>query len=67
MIILPQILDPFWPQTPNEEKTYGEISVNFVQQFEFSHSIEKVLKVSKHGSDDVLDVSLIQIKSWIKK
>lgn len=67
MIILLQILDPFWPQTANEEKTYGEISVTFVQQFEFSHSIEKVLKISKHGSDEVLDVSLIQIKSWMKE
>jgi tyrosine-protein phosphatase non-receptor type 23 len=60
-------LDPFWPQNINEEKTYGEISVVLLKQFEFSHSHENVLKVTKHGSEVVMNVSLLQVKEWKKK
>jgi tyrosine-protein phosphatase non-receptor type 23 len=63
----PQLLDPFWPQTVNEEKTYGEISVVLLKQFELSHCHENVMRVAKQGSDGVLNVSLLQVKCWKKK
>ena len=61
-----QILDPFWPQKVDEEKTYGEISIVLLKQIELPDCIEKFLKVTRHGSDDFMDISLLQIKSWKK-
>lgn len=57
-------MDPFWPQNIDEEKSYGEISVVLEKQFEFSHCFEKMLKVTKAGSDEAMKISLLQIKSW---
>lgn len=59
-----QLLDPFWPQQIDEEKSYGEVSVVLEKTFEFSHCFERMLKVTKSGSDDAMKVSLLQIKSW---
>jgi tyrosine-protein phosphatase non-receptor type 23 len=60
-------LDPFWPQNVNEEKSFGEISVTLQKQFELSHCFEKQLKLTRHGSDTVANVSLLQIKAWKKR
>lgn len=67
MFLILQLLDPFWPQHINDEKSYGEVTVTLLKQFELSHCYEKQLKVTKHGSDTIMDVSLIQIKNWKKK
>lgn len=61
------MLDPFWPQNIGEEKSYGEVSVTLTKQFEFSHCHEKVLKVTRHGSDAAMNISLLQIKAWKKR
>lgn len=66
MLIL-QLLDPFWPQNVNEERTFGEITVSLVKQFELSHCHEKQLKLTRHACDTVVQVSLLQIKNWKKK
>lgn len=62
-----ELLDPFWPQNVNEEKSYGEISVVMLQQFELSHCVENQLKVTRHGSETTMRISLLQIKNWKKK
>lgn len=62
-----QLLDPFWPQSIDEEKSYGDVSVVLEKQFELSHCFERMLKVTKVGSDDVMKISLLQIKSWKAK
>lgn len=66
-IFLLQLLDPFWPQSINEEKSYGEISVTLLKQFELSHCFEKTFKVTRHGSDMNVNISLLQVKTWKKK
>ncbi|KAL7034369.1 hypothetical protein ACKWTF_007933 [Chironomus riparius] len=62
-----ELLDPFWPQNINDEKSYGEVIVTLIKQFELSHCFEKQLKVTKHGSDKAMEISLIQVKNWKKK
>uniref|UniRef100_W4VRD8 Putative tyrosine-protein phosphatase non-receptor type 23 n=1 Tax=Corethrella appendiculata TaxID=1370023 RepID=W4VRD8_9DIPT len=61
-----EILDPFWPTEVNKETSYGDISVTLLKQFDLTHCIERSLKVTMHGSDFVLNLSLLQIKAWAK-
>ena len=56
-----------WPQNVGDEKSYGDISVSLEKQLELSHCFEKLLKVAKQGSDVVIKISLLQIKSWKKR
>lgn len=60
-------MDPFWPHVINEEKSYGDITVTLMKQFELSHCYENQLKVLRHGSENAANISLIQVKTWKKK
>ncbi|CAO1401981.1 unnamed protein product [Diamesa hyperborea] len=61
-----EILDPFWPTNIDEEAHYGDVTVVMLKQFEHSQSLERILRVTRHGSDVVMNVSLLQIKTWKK-
>lgn len=61
-----EMLDPFWPQEINGESMFGDFSVTLLQQFDLSHSIERSLKVVLHGSDAILNLTIVQIKLWAK-
>lgn len=61
------MLDPFFPQSINIEVHYDDFSVTVLKQFDLSHCIERSLKVTMHGSDAILDISIIQVKAWPKK
>lgn len=61
------MLDPFFPQTMNAEETYDDFAVTVVKQFDLSHCIERNVKVTMHGSDIILDVTILQNKAWPKK
>lgn len=61
------MLDPFFPQAINAEETYDDFAVTVVKQFDLSHCIERNVKVTMHGSDIILDVTILQIKAWPKK
>lgn len=61
------MLDPFFPQAINAEETYDDFAVTVVKQFDLSHCIERNVKVTMHGSDIILDVSILQTKAWPKK
>lgn len=61
------MLDPFFPKAINTEETYDDFSVTVVKQFDLSHCIERNVKVTMHGSDIILDVSILQNKAWPKK
>ncbi len=61
------MLDPFFPQTINTEDTYDDFAVTVVKQFDLSHCIERNVKVTMHGSDIILDVTILQNKAWSKK
>ncbi|XP_037046080.1 tyrosine-protein phosphatase non-receptor type 23 isoform X2 [Bradysia coprophila] len=61
-----EMLDPFFPQTNDAEDTYDDFSVTVVKQFDLSHCIERNVKVTMHGSDIILDVTILQNKSWPK-
>ncbi|XP_063708485.1 LOW QUALITY PROTEIN: tyrosine-protein phosphatase non-receptor type 23 [Culicoides brevitarsis] len=62
----PEILDVYWPQELNQTLTYGDYDVTLIKQFDLSHCFERSVKVSLHGQDKILYVSLLQIKAWIK-
>lgn len=46
--------------------SFGDYSVTLLQQFDLSHCIERSVKLQHHGSDAIQNLSIIQIKSWIK-
>ncbi|XP_038106035.1 tyrosine-protein phosphatase non-receptor type 23 [Culex quinquefasciatus] len=59
-----EILDTFWPTEPNQELSYGDVSVTLIKQFDLTHCIERALRVTMLGSDVILNVSLLQNKLW---
>ncbi|XP_055701901.1 tyrosine-protein phosphatase non-receptor type 23 isoform X2 [Phlebotomus papatasi] len=62
-----EILDTFWPTQVNSEVTHGDFSVTLLRQFDLSHCLEMSLKVTMVGSDAILSLSLLQMKSpWGK-
>lgn len=62
-----EILDTYWPQHIDTTLNYGDFDVTLLKQFDLSHCIERNVKVTIHGQDKIHYISLIQIKSWIKK
>lgn len=46
--------------------SFGDYFVTIIQQFDLSHCIERCVKLSHHGSDAILNMSILQIKTWNK-
>ncbi|EDV97316.1 GH16790 [Drosophila grimshawi] len=61
-----ELFDPYWPQVLNQPTHYDDYTVNCVKQQQLSHCTEYQLKLSMHGADAVLDLSLLQLKQWTK-
>ncbi|KAH8234823.1 hypothetical protein KR032_003741 [Drosophila birchii] len=61
-----ELFDPFWPQNLDQTTHYDDYSVNCVKIQPLSHCTEYQLKLSMHGADAVLDLSLLQLKQWTK-
>lgn len=62
-----QMLDPFFPNELNKEMHYDDFSVTISKQFDLSHCIERTAKITMHGSDAILDITIVQVKCWPKK
>ncbi|XP_017019523.1 tyrosine-protein phosphatase non-receptor type 23 [Drosophila kikkawai] len=61
-----ELFDPFWPQSLDQTAHYDDYSVTCVKIQQLSHCSEYQLKLSMHGADAVLDLSLLQLKQWTK-
>ncbi|KAH8293874.1 hypothetical protein KR054_005881 [Drosophila jambulina] len=61
-----ELFDPFWPQSLDQTTHYDDYSVTCVKIQQLSHCSEYQLKLSMHGADAVLDLSLLQLKQWTK-
>ncbi|KAH8404540.1 hypothetical protein KR222_011850 [Zaprionus bogoriensis] len=61
-----ELFDPYWPQTLDVPTHYDDFTVSCVKQQQLSHCTEYQLKLSMHGADAVLDLSLLQLKQWTK-
>ncbi|KAH8371530.1 hypothetical protein KR093_007867 [Drosophila rubida] len=61
-----ELFDPYWPQELNQPTHYDDFTVNCVKQQQLSHCTEYQLKLSMHGADAVLDVTVLQLKQWTK-
>lgn len=61
------MLDPFFPTELNKEQHFDDYSVTVSKQFDLSHCIERSVRVTMHGSDALLDITIVQIKAWPKK
>lgn len=61
------MLDPFFPTELNKEQNYDDYSVTASKQFDLSHCIERSVRVTMHGSDALLDITIVKIKAWPKK
>ncbi|XP_055382713.1 tyrosine-protein phosphatase non-receptor type 23 isoform X2 [Condylostylus longicornis] len=61
-----EILDTYWPQNNDKELHFDDFSIEFVKQYDLSHCIEYNLKLTMNGVDAILNLSLLQIKSWSK-
>ncbi|XP_032586780.1 tyrosine-protein phosphatase non-receptor type 23 isoform X2 [Drosophila mojavensis] len=61
-----ELFDPYWPQLLNQAAHYDDYTVNCIKIQQLSHCTEYQLKLSMHGADAVLDLSLLQLKQWTK-
>ncbi|XP_020798026.1 tyrosine-protein phosphatase non-receptor type 23 [Drosophila serrata] len=61
-----ELFDPFWPQSLDQTTHYDDYTVTCVKIQQLSHCTEYQLKLSMHGADAVLDLSLLQLKQWTK-
>ncbi|XP_054736176.1 tyrosine-protein phosphatase non-receptor type 23 [Anastrepha obliqua] len=61
-----EMLDPYWPQECNVENHYDDFTVKCVKINTLSHCVEYNLKLSMHGADAIIDLSVLQIKAWTK-
>ncbi|XP_017040383.1 tyrosine-protein phosphatase non-receptor type 23 [Drosophila ficusphila] len=61
-----ELFDPYWPQTLDQPTHYDDYTVTCVKLQPLSHCTEYQLKLSMHGADGVLDLSLLQLKQWTK-
>ncbi|ALC44607.1 mop [Drosophila busckii] len=61
-----ELFDPYWPQALEQPTHYDDYTVNCVKLQQLSHCTEYQLKLSMHGADAVLDLSLLQLKQWTK-
>ncbi|EDW85389.2 uncharacterized protein Dwil_GK10583 [Drosophila willistoni] len=61
-----ELLDPYWPQALNRPTHYDDFTVTCVKIQQLSNSSEYQLKLSMHGADPILDLSLLQLKQWTK-
>ncbi|XP_067644309.1 tyrosine-protein phosphatase non-receptor type 23-like [Eurosta solidaginis] len=61
-----EMLDPYWPQECNVENHYDDFTVKCVKVVTLSHCVEYHVKLSMHGADAIIDLSVLQIKAWTK-
>ncbi|XP_017068347.1 tyrosine-protein phosphatase non-receptor type 23 [Drosophila eugracilis] len=61
-----ELFDPYWPQALDQPTHYDDYTVTCVKLQQLSHCSEYQLKLSMHGADAVLDLSLLQLKQWTK-
>ncbi|XP_016999257.2 tyrosine-protein phosphatase non-receptor type 23 [Drosophila takahashii] len=61
-----ELFDPYWPQSLDQPTHYDDYTVTCVKIQQLSHCSEYQLKLSMHGADAVLDLSLLQLKQWTK-
>ncbi|XP_036226729.2 tyrosine-protein phosphatase non-receptor type 23 isoform X3 [Bactrocera oleae] len=61
-----EMLDPYWPQKCEVENHYDDFTVKCVKVTTLSHCVEYNLKLSMHGADAIIGLSVLQIKTWTK-
>ncbi|XP_064545963.1 tyrosine-protein phosphatase non-receptor type 23 [Drosophila montana] len=61
-----ELFDPYWPQLLNQPTHYDDYTVSCEKLQQLSHCTEYQLKLSMHGADAILDLSLLQLKQWTK-
>ncbi|CAD7006351.1 unnamed protein product [Ceratitis capitata] len=61
-----EMLDPYWPQECDVENHYDDFTVKCVKVNTLSHCMEYNLKLSMHGADPIIALSVLQIKAWTK-
>ncbi|XP_033238229.1 tyrosine-protein phosphatase non-receptor type 23 [Drosophila pseudoobscura] len=61
-----ELFDPFWPQALDQPTHYDDYTVTCVKLQQLSHCSEFQLRLSMHGADPVLELSLLQLKQWTK-
>ncbi|KAM7357690.1 tyrosine-protein phosphatase non-receptor type protein myopic isoform 2-T2 [Cochliomyia hominivorax] len=61
-----EMLDPFWPQSIDKESSFDDFTVKCIKIIQLSHCIEYQLKLSMLGADAIIELSILQIKTWTK-
>ncbi|XP_037827067.1 tyrosine-protein phosphatase non-receptor type 23-like [Lucilia sericata] len=61
-----EMLDPFWPQSVDKESNFDDFTVKCIKIIQLSHCIEYQLKLSMLGADAIIELSVLQIKTWTK-
>lgn len=58
------MMHPFWPTKLNEEMHFDDFSITLLKQFDLTNCFEYSLKLTMLGSDVVLELSALQLKTW---
>lgn len=61
------MLDPFWPHTEEKEANFDDFTVKCIKIIQLSHCKEYQLKLTMLGEDAIVELSLLQIKTWTKR
>uniref|UniRef100_A0A1A9WRA8 Tyrosine-protein phosphatase non-receptor type 23 n=1 Tax=Glossina brevipalpis TaxID=37001 RepID=A0A1A9WRA8_9MUSC len=61
-----EMLDPFWPQTLEKETHFDDFSAKCVKIISLTHCQEYQLKLSMLNSDAIIELAVLQIKTWTK-
>uniref|UniRef100_A0A1I8PGA0 Tyrosine-protein phosphatase non-receptor type 23 n=1 Tax=Stomoxys calcitrans TaxID=35570 RepID=A0A1I8PGA0_STOCA len=61
-----EMLDPFWPQTVDKETHFDDFTVKCVKIIQLSSCVEYQLNLSMLGSDVIIELAILQIKTWTK-
>lgn len=61
------MFDPFWPQNIEGKLTFDDFTIRCVNTSSLSNCEQFHLTISMLNSEDILELTVLQLKKWLKK
>lgn len=61
------MFDPFWPRNANSEVNFDDFTIRCVTTSSLTNCEQFHLTMSMTNSDVILELTLLQLKTWRKK
>lgn len=62
-----KMFDPFWPQDIESKLVFDDITIRCVSTSSLSNCNQYHLTISMPTSEDVLELTVLQLKTWRKR